>query len=98
MGRQVVHAGRHHPTVLAGKFGDQFGRKLLFQGSAALFVVSSALCGFAGSMTWLICWRAVQGFAAGILMVTATAVIADIIPLRERGKYQGRPLSPPRRV
>ncbi len=76
-------------TVLAGKFGDQFGRKLMFQGSAGLFVVSSALCGFAGSMTWLISWRAVQGFAAGILMVTATAVIADIIPLRERGKYQG---------
>ena len=38
---------------------------------------------------WLIGWRAVQGFAAGCLMVTATAVIADIIPLRERGKYQG---------
>ncbi|WP_460629432.1 MDR family MFS transporter [Intrasporangium mesophilum] len=76
-------------TVLAGKFGDQFGRKLMFQGSAALFVVSSALCGFSASMTWLISWRAVQGFAAGILMVTATAVIADIIPLRERGKYQG---------
>ena len=40
-------------------------------------------------MTWLIAWRAVQGFAAGVLMVTATAVIADVIPLRERGKYQG---------
>ena len=40
-------------------------------------------------MSWLIGWRAVQGFAAGCLMVTATAVIADIIPLRERGKYQG---------
>jgi EmrB/QacA subfamily drug resistance transporter len=76
-------------TVLAGKFGDQFGRKRLFQGSAALFVVASALCGFASSMEWLIAWRAVQGFAAGFLMVTATAVIADIIPLRERGKYQG---------
>ena len=40
-------------------------------------------------MSWLIGWRAVQGFAAGCLMVTATAVIADVIPLRERGKYQG---------
>ena len=76
-------------TVLAGKFGDQFGRKLLFQVSAAVFVVASALCGLAGDMTWLIGWRAVQGFAAGCLLVTATAVIADIIPLRERGKYQG---------
>ena len=76
-------------TVLAGKFGDQFGRKLLFQVSAAVFVIASALCGLAGDMTWLIGWRAVQGFAAGCLLVTATAVIADIIPLRERGKYQG---------
>ena len=76
-------------TVLAGKFGDQFGRKRLFQLAAATFVVASALCGLAGGLTWLIAWRAVQGFAAGFLMVTATAVIADIIPLRERGKYQG---------
>ena len=76
-------------TVLAGKFGDQFGRKLLFQFSAAVFVVASAMCGLATTMSWLIGWRAVQGFAAGCLMVTATAVIADIIPLRERGKYQG---------
>src|SRR3954453_18848181 len=76
-------------TVLAGKFGQQFGRKLLFQVSAAVFVVASALCGLAQGMSWLIGWRAVQGFAAGCLMVTATALIADIIPLRERGKYQG---------
>ena len=76
-------------TVLAGKFGDQFGRKFLFQAAAAVFVVASALCGLAGDMTWLIAWRAVQGFAAGCLMVTATALIADTIPLRERGKYQG---------
>src|SRR6187549_925575 len=48
-------------TVLAGKFGDQIGRKLLFQISAAVFVVASALCGLAGTMSWLIGWRAVQG-------------------------------------
>jgi MFS family permease len=76
-------------TVLAGKFGDQFGRKRIFQWAAALFVVASAFCGLATGMTWLIAWRAVQGFPAGFLMVTATAVIADVIPLRERGKYQG---------
>ena len=76
-------------TVLAGKFGDQFGRKRIFQLAAALFVIASAFCGLATGMTWLIAWRAVQGFAAGFLMVTATAVIADVIPLRERGKYQG---------
>jgi EmrB/QacA subfamily drug resistance transporter len=76
-------------TVLAGKFGDQFGRKRLFQVAAASFVLASALCGLAQNMTWLIAWRAVQGFAAGLLMVTSMAVIADVIPLRERGKYQG---------
>ncbi|MGX7680613.1 DHA2 family efflux MFS transporter permease subunit [Jatrophihabitans sp. DSM 45814] len=76
-------------TVLAGKFGDLFGRKLMFQLSAGLFVGASAACGFAGNLTWLIVWRAVQGLGGGGLAVTATALIADVIPLRERGKYQG---------
>ncbi len=76
-------------TVLAGKFGDQFGRKRLFQVASGSFVVASAFCGLAQGMPWLIGWRAVQGFAAGLLMVTSMAVIADVIPLRERGKYQG---------
>ncbi len=76
-------------TVLAGKFGDLFGRKLVFQVSALVFIVASAACGFAQTMSWLIAWRAVQGFGAGGLAVTATAVIGDVIPLRERGKYQG---------
>jgi EmrB/QacA subfamily drug resistance transporter len=76
-------------TVLAGKFGDLFGRKRVFQISTALFVIASGLCGLANSMTWLVGWRAVQGIGAGGLMVTAMALIADIIPLRERGKYQG---------
>src|SRR3954471_22272213 len=76
-------------TVLAGKFGDFFGSKLVFQLSAGIFVLASAACGFASTMTWLIGWRAVQGFGAGGLAVTATALIADVIPLRERGKYQG---------
>ena len=57
--------------------------------STALFVVASALCGLANSIGWLVAWRAVQGVGAGGLMVTAMALIADIIPLRERGKYQG---------
>ena len=76
-------------TVLAGKFGDLFGRKLVFQISAGSFVVASAACGLAQNMPWLIAARAVQGFGAGGLLVTATAVIGDVIPLRERGKYQG---------
>ena len=76
-------------VVLAGKFGDLFGRKRVFQVSAAIFVVASLMCAVAGSMSWLVAWRAVQGVGAGGLMVTATALIADIVPLRERGKYQG---------
>jgi EmrB/QacA subfamily drug resistance transporter len=76
-------------TVLAGKFGDLFGRKLVFQISAGSFVIASGACGLSQSMSWLIAWRAVQGFGAGGLLVTATAVIGDVIPLRERGKYQG---------
>ena len=52
-------------TVLAGKLGDLFGRKLVFQVSAASFVLASAACGLAQSMSWLIAARAVQGFGAG---------------------------------
>ncbi|MEV7726061.1 MDR family MFS transporter [Streptomyces sp. NPDC087917] len=76
-------------TVLVGKFGDVFGRKLIFQISAIVFISGSFLCGFASNMTLLILWRGVQGIGAGGLMVTAMALIADVVPLRERGKYQG---------
>ncbi|MFF5302134.1 MDR family MFS transporter [Streptomyces sp. NPDC013161] len=76
-------------TVLVGKFGDLFGRKVVFQVSAIVFITGSFLCGLSTNMTLLIAWRAVQGIGAGGLMVTAMALIADVIPLRERGKYQG---------
>ncbi|MGW7453551.1 MDR family MFS transporter [Streptomyces sp. NPDC054787] len=76
-------------TVLVGKFGDLFGRKLIFQISAVVFITGSFLCGLAGNMTLLILWRGVQGIGAGGLMVTSMALIADVVPLRERGKYQG---------
>lgn len=76
-------------TALFGKFGDLFGRKRMFLFSIVLFVVASALCGMADGMVWLIAMRALQGIGGGGLTVTATAMIADIIPLRERGTYQG---------
>ncbi|MFD8568452.1 MDR family MFS transporter [Streptomyces sp. NPDC059639] len=76
-------------TVLVGKFGDLFGRKVVFQVSAIVFITGSFLCGLATNMSLLIIWRAMQGIGAGGLMVTAMALIADVIPLRERGKYQG---------
>ncbi|MFF9266366.1 MDR family MFS transporter [Streptomyces rochei] len=76
-------------TVLVGKFGDLFGRKVVFQVSAVVFITGSFLCGLATDMMLLIAWRAMQGIGAGGLMVTSMALIADVIPLRERGKYQG---------
>ncbi|MFJ7204875.1 MDR family MFS transporter [Streptomyces sp. NPDC098789] len=76
-------------TVLVGKFGDLFGRKVIFQISAVVFITGSFLCGLASNMLLLIVWRGVQGIGAGGLMVTSMALIADVVPLRERGKYQG---------
>ncbi len=75
-------------TVLAGKLGDLFGRKRVLLVSAGLFVIASATCGFADGMTWLIAWRGVQGLGAGGLAVSASAVIADVVPVRDRAKYQ----------
>ena len=76
-------------TAVVGKFGDLFGRKIVFQVSIVVFVVGSALSGAAQNMEWLIAARAIQGLGAGGLTVTATALIGDVIPLRERGRYQG---------
>ncbi len=76
-------------TALIGKFGDVFGRKRMFLLSVTVFLVGSFFCGFANSMTWLIGFRMVQGLGAGGLMVTSSTLIADVIPLRDRGRYQG---------
>lgn len=76
-------------TALAGKLGDLFGRKLVFQVCIVIFLVASIFCGLAQSMHWLVAWRGVQGIGAGGMMVTSMALIADYIPLKERGKYQG---------
>jgi len=76
-------------SVLVGKFGDLFGRKVIFQVSAICFVLGSAVAGVAHNMTLLIIGRAIQGVGGGGLMVTAQALIADVIPLRDRGRYQG---------
>lgn len=76
-------------TVLFGKFGDLFGRKTMFILATVVFISGSLLSGLAPDMTMLIVWRGLQGIGAGGLMVTAMALVADVIPLRERGKYQG---------
>ncbi|HET6583837.1 MAG TPA: MDR family MFS transporter [Nannocystaceae bacterium] len=76
-------------TPLYGKLGDLFGRKIVLQGAILLFLVGSALCGLSRSMGALIGFRALQGLGGGGLMVTTMAAIGDIIPARERGRYQG---------
>ena len=76
-------------TAVVGKLGDLFGRKVVFQVAVVFFLVGSVLCGLAGSMSMLVAARALQGIGGGAIMVTAMAVIGEVIPLRERGRYQG---------
>ena len=74
---------------LYGKLGDLYGRKRILQTAIAIFLVGSALCGLSQNMGELIAFRAVQGLGAGGLMVVTLAVVGDLIPPRERGRYQG---------
>jgi EmrB/QacA subfamily drug resistance transporter len=76
-------------TALVGKLGDLFGRKRVFQAAVVFFVVGSVLCGLAQSMTMLVAARALQGIGGGGITVTASALIGEVVPLRERGRYQG---------
>src|SRR5579863_5047207 len=76
-------------TQVWGKLGDQYGRKYLFMASIVIFLVGSALSGLSSSMTELITFRAFQGIGGGGLLVLTQAIIGDIVPPRERGKYQG---------
>lgn len=74
---------------ISGKLGDMMGRKWLYIGGIATFVVGSTLGGFAHSMNLLIIGRAVQGFGAGFMMISSQSIIAEVTTARERGKFMG---------
>ena len=74
---------------LYGKLGDAHGRKPLFMVAISIFLVGSALCGLAQNMLQLVIFRAIQGVGAGGLFPLTLAMVAMIVPPRDRGKYQG---------
>jgi len=76
-------------TPIWGKISDLYGRKIMLQAAIVIFLIGSLLAGASQSMGMLIVTRGIQGLGGGGLMVLVLAVIADIIPPRERGKYTG---------
>jgi EmrB/QacA subfamily drug resistance transporter len=76
-------------TPLYGKLSDIYGRRGFFLFAIAVFVIGSVLCGLSQSMYELAAFRAIQGVGAGGLMSMALAIIGDIVPPRERARYQG---------
>src|SRR5206468_10602011 len=76
-------------TPIYGKLGDLYGRKIVLQSAVVLFLAGSMLCGLSRTMMQLVLFRALQGLGGGGLMVISQAVVGDIIPPRDRGRYQG---------
>jgi len=76
-------------TPLYGKISDIYGRRPVFQFAIVTFLLGSLLAGAAQDMNQLIATRALQGLGAGGLMALTFVIIGDIVPPRERGRYQG---------
>jgi EmrB/QacA subfamily drug resistance transporter len=76
-------------TPLWGKISDLYGRRLIFQVAIVIFLLGSALSGLSQDMGQLIAFRALQGVGGGGLFAIALSIIGDVIPPRERGRYQG---------
>ncbi|HZE34297.1 MAG TPA: MFS transporter [Actinoallomurus sp.] len=75
-------------TPIWGKLGDLYGRKGMFMSAIVVFLIGSVLAGLSQNMDQLIGFRAIQGLGAGGLMVGAMAIIGDLVPPRERGRFQ----------
>ena len=76
-------------TPVIGKLSDLYGRKLVFQATIAVFLLTSLVAGLAQSMGQLVFFRALQGIGGGGLMALPMAIVGDIVPPSERGRYQG---------
>jgi EmrB/QacA subfamily drug resistance transporter len=74
---------------IIGKLSDMYGRKWFYMAGITVFLIGSALAGLSGDMNQLIIFRGIQGLGAGVIMACAFAIIADLIPPAERGKWQG---------
>jgi EmrB/QacA subfamily drug resistance transporter len=75
-------------TLIFGKLGDMYGRKKIFQFSIAVFLIGSLLSGLAGNLLWLVVFRGLQGIGGGGLNSLVMAIIGDVIPARQRSRYQ----------
>lgn len=76
-------------TPIYGKLGDMYGRKKIFISSIVIFLIGSVLCGISQNMEQLIIFRAIQGLGGGGLMALVLAIVAEVVPTRQRGRYQG---------
>jgi EmrB/QacA subfamily drug resistance transporter len=76
-------------TLIYGKISDQVGRKKIFQTAIVIFLFGSVLCGISQTMTELIFARGLQGIGAGGLISLVLAIVGDIVPPRQRGRYMG---------
>ncbi|MEU4217391.1 MDR family MFS transporter [Actinoplanes sp. NPDC026623] len=76
-------------TPIWGKLGDLFGRRITFVSAILVFLIGSALCGVAQNMPELVGFRALQGLGAGGLIVGVLSIVGEMIPPRDRSKYQG---------
>lgn len=76
-------------TPIYGKLGDMYGRKKIFISSIVIFLIGSVLCGISQTMDQLIYARALQGLGGGGLMALVLAIVAEVVPPRQRGRYQG---------